>query len=242
MSGHFLPPIGNRQFNAEEQNAGSKCWTASSNHRINGRPRPGRRKASFFFSARCSTPRISYPTFLHILFCMLVWTAQATRVAELNGLLYDPNPLQKPESPLQAHLFPRAKPSSTSSTLPSQATLTLLTSTGAAAATVDPSAATPTALPQPFDSSLGNNFTSSSCPAFFRSFLNDATFKQCYPLSLLLQVSQRDQSCPHRCNCLLRPRPPLLSLRLRSPFSEPPKLWTHHAGSTSPSAHRLWLA
>ncbi|MCJ1316640.1 hypothetical protein MMC15_001961 [Xylographa vitiligo] len=44
-------------------------------------------------------------------------------------------------------------------------------------------------LPRPFDTSLGSNFTSSSCPAFFDSFLNNATFGSCLPFSLLLQNS-----------------------------------------------------
>lgn len=48
-----------------------------------------------------------------------------------------------------------------------------------------------TTLPKPFDTSLSSNFTSSSCPDFFSSFLNNATFQQCLPLSLLLQVSFR---------------------------------------------------
>lgn len=45
-------------------------------------------------------------------------------------------------------------------------------------------------LPSPFDSSLGNNFTVSSCPNFFQSFLSDDTLNDCLPLSLLLQVSK----------------------------------------------------
>jgi hypothetical protein len=36
---------------------------------------------------------------------------------------------------------------------------------------------------------LGNNFTTTSCPRFFDSFLNDSSFKSCYALSLLLQNS-----------------------------------------------------
>lgn len=59
-------------------------------------------------------------------------------------------------------------------------------------------------LPSPFDSSLGNNFTQSSCPKFFESFLSDSAFKECLPLSLLLQVRsilhlillRRLTSCP----------------------------------------------
>lgn len=50
----------------------------------------------------------------------------------------------------------------------------------------DPSSAAN--LPQPFDTSLGNNFTSSACPNFIRSFRDNSTFLSCLPLSLLLQV------------------------------------------------------
>ena len=45
-------------------------------------------------------------------------------------------------------------------------------------------------LPSPFDTSLGNNFTSQSCPVFFQSFLTDPTFNDCLPFSLLLQVCE----------------------------------------------------
>ena len=43
-------------------------------------------------------------------------------------------------------------------------------------------------LPHPFDTSLGNNFTTSSCPTFFQNFLNSDDFNNCLPFSLLLQV------------------------------------------------------
>ena len=43
-------------------------------------------------------------------------------------------------------------------------------------------------LPQPFDTSLGSNFTSPTCPTFFNSFLSNDTFTSCLPFSLLLQV------------------------------------------------------
>ena len=49
-------------------------------------------------------------------------------------------------------------------------------------------------LPSPFDSSLASNFTGNdgngACPAFINSFLTSPTFKQCYPISLLLQVCE----------------------------------------------------
>ncbi|KAF1814910.1 hypothetical protein P152DRAFT_391388 [Eremomyces bilateralis CBS 781.70] len=48
----------------------------------------------------------------------------------------------------------------------------------------------PSSLPLPFDTSLGSNFTSPSCPTFFKTFLSDPTFQSCLPFSLLLQNSQ----------------------------------------------------
>ena len=51
----------------------------------------------------------------------------------------------------------------------------------------DPSASQ-LSLPHPFDTSLGDNFTAPSCPAFFNSFLNSDSFNNCLPFSLLLQV------------------------------------------------------
>lgn len=44
--------------------------------------------------------------------------------------------------------------------------------------------------PTAFDTSLGNNFTQLSCPQFFQSFLNDANFVQCYPMSFFLRNSR----------------------------------------------------
>jgi hypothetical protein len=51
------------------------------------------------------------------------------------------------------------------------------------------STASSDALPRPFDAGLGNNFTTSTCPTFFKQFLSDNTFDECVPLSFLLQVS-----------------------------------------------------
>ncbi|KAJ4376852.1 hypothetical protein N0V85_008985 [Neurospora sp. IMI 360204] len=46
-------------------------------------------------------------------------------------------------------------------------------------------------LPKFFDGSLSANFVpNSNCPAFLNSFLNNQTFNQCYPISLLMQGSQ----------------------------------------------------
>ncbi|KAK4940523.1 hypothetical protein LTR10_019397 [Elasticomyces elasticus] len=46
-----------------------------------------------------------------------------------------------------------------------------------------------TPLPSPFDTSIGSNFTVSSCPTFFSNFLSNSTFQSCLPVSLLLQNS-----------------------------------------------------
>ena len=46
-----------------------------------------------------------------------------------------------------------------------------------------------TSLPKAFDGGLGNNYTVASCPLFLNSFLNNDTFTNCMPFSLLLQVS-----------------------------------------------------
>ncbi|KAI1328400.1 hypothetical protein F5Y16DRAFT_154184 [Xylariaceae sp. FL0255] len=46
-------------------------------------------------------------------------------------------------------------------------------------------------LPSPFDGALGANFTDGDdCPEFINEFLSNSTFKDCYPVSLLLQGSQ----------------------------------------------------
>ncbi|TKX27450.1 hypothetical protein C1H76_0287 [Elsinoe australis] len=53
----------------------------------------------------------------------------------------------------------------------------------------DTSESPTTALPTPFDTTLGNNFTSTQCLPFFQSFLSNATFNACLPFSLLMQTS-----------------------------------------------------
>jgi len=62
-------------------------------------------------------------------------------------------------------------------------------------------------LPSPLDSNLSSNFTTSEdgsipCPKFLNAFLTDPKFKQCYPLSLLLQVRGKEASS-HRSATLL---------------------------------------
>jgi hypothetical protein len=107
------------------------------------------------------------------------------KLARRGELLFDHSP--QPERPSIQHLMERDK---STSNAPS-ATLTLVTATGhgsAAVATVDTTPPKSTSLPQPFDTTIGSNFTSGSgCPKFF-NFLSDPQFQQCYPFSLLLQV------------------------------------------------------
>ncbi|KAF1353556.1 hypothetical protein BDV97DRAFT_290688 [Delphinella strobiligena] len=79
-----------------------------------------------------------------------------------------------PPPPPPVRLIKRAQDSSA----------TTATGTSIASSTTETSA-----LPSPFDSSIGNNFTASSCPAFFQTFLSSSAINECLPLSLLLQTS-----------------------------------------------------
>lgn len=66
------------------------------------------------------------------------------------------------------------------------------TSTAAAGTTVSLTVsafASTTPLPSPLDGGLSSNFAKSSCRTFIYDFLANPTFKQCYPFSLLLEVS-----------------------------------------------------
>lgn len=75
-----------------------------------------------------------------------------------------------PPTPVIKSLFPRAV---TNATIPL------------------PPTASGTGLPSPFDTSLGNNYTSTTCLPFLQSFLSDPSFQACVPFSLLLQTSSR---------------------------------------------------
>jgi hypothetical protein len=47
----------------------------------------------------------------------------------------------------------------------------------------------PTPFPQPFDTTMGNNFTTNSCQTFFTNMTQSAPFRQCRPFSFLSQTS-----------------------------------------------------
>jgi hypothetical protein len=159
-----------------------------------------------------SSTRFSILTLLFVLVLFLNGVAAQERVhpalqklARKGELLFDRNPA--PDSPHRRILMGRAAAASSTSAVSAAATLVEATASesasGTAAATLSAAfsaAASSTgiatapgsktsALPQPFDTSLGNNFTSTACPTYFTKFLADSTFQQCYPFSLLLQVS-----------------------------------------------------
>ncbi|KAH8674047.1 hypothetical protein BX600DRAFT_224296 [Xylariales sp. PMI_506] len=102
----------------------------------------------------------------------------------------------------QQHLARRANAeshsssSSSASTSDSDSTTTLTiavtTTTSSASATkaTTTTSSASSALPSPFDSVLSSNFSGGdNCPTFIESFLADATFKSCYPFSMLVQGS-----------------------------------------------------
>ncbi|KJX98908.1 hypothetical protein TI39_contig384g00001 [Zymoseptoria brevis] len=94
--------------------------------------------------------------------------------------------------PLVARQFDFAPSSSLSSVVLRPTSTRAGSATGTASSASSLATATDTGtftLPKPFDSSLGNNFTSTTCPDFFNTFLSDQTFTSCLPLSLLLQTS-----------------------------------------------------
>lgn len=65
------------------------------------------------------------------------------------------------------------------------------------------STSTPSPLPSPFDgipfSDFKTNGEDDSCPNFMRDLLSDPTFKKCYPVSMMLQVSSFMLQCIGHC-------------------------------------------
>lgn len=128
---------------------------------------------------------------------MVLFSSHGVNANHFHGgceLIFDRS--EPPVPPMRLHrrdettsVLPSSIAAPTSNSLAS----TSATSSGASTiSTAGPSSSSP--LPSPFDSSLGNNFTASSCPNFFQSFLSNSTFQKCHPLSLLLQVRVPD--CP----------------------------------------------
>jgi hypothetical protein len=102
-------------------------------------------------------------------------------------LVYDRRPMPKP----RMGIYARQDDSSSSSATTTTGSSGILAPSSTSSVSESIQVATPvsTSLPRPFDTSIGNNFTESSCPQFFNNFLSNSTFQECLPFSMLLQVS-----------------------------------------------------
>ncbi|KAK8161540.1 hypothetical protein IWX90DRAFT_488080 [Phyllosticta citrichinensis] len=143
-------------------------------------------------------PRLSLATFA-LLLLFLSDCAQAAASHERRSLrswmrrgeiVYNQRHPPSPAAKRMPLLHPRdvqdGDDSAASSTTPPSTFLASSATYTGAVSTATPTAPT---LPQPFDTSIGSNFTAASCPAFINSFLDNSTFGGCVPLSLLLQTS-----------------------------------------------------
>lgn len=108
------------------------------------------------------------------------------------------HPLHRRQSGLSADLSGIPAPTSTVSGIlfPSQGTASSSippTPTQSVSSTVPTiptsSPVLPTPFPQPFDTTLANNFTTSSCENFFTNMTQSLPFRQCRPFSFLSQTS-----------------------------------------------------
>lgn len=163
----------------------------------NARPRPARRrrdsKVQNTARRRSSTPWMSgHSWVLIVLFSILLCCQHveagklhgSRRLARKNSLVFDKRVAPKPH--------PRIKSREEHNQSHKQGNKHKSNDT---ALLTDPSVPD-SALPHPFDTSLGNNFTAPSCPTFFNNFLKSKDFNDCLPFSLLLQV--RGIDCSNR--------------------------------------------
>jgi hypothetical protein len=104
-------------------------------------------------------------------------------------LVYDRRPAPQPRMGIYARQDDSSSSSATTTGGPSYILAPSSTSSGSVSTSIQTATSVSTSLPRPFDSSLANNFTQSSCPQFFNNFLSNATFQECHPFSMLLQVS-----------------------------------------------------
>lgn len=190
QSSQFSPRKYNTEFNiSEAEHKGVPSAYASQtkdlrSYKTNG-PRHRRKVKSDALLARTISTRVSLMTLLFVVVLFFNGTVAQERVhpalqkAARKELLFDRRPA--PDSPHRRALIGRAATPTTAAATNNPATST----TGIATA---PGTDKGT-LPQPFDTTLGNNFTSTACPAYFTKFLADPVFQACYPFSLLLQVS-----------------------------------------------------
>ena len=124
--------------------------------------------------------------------CALLFFCQSAQ-ANVHGssifdreLVYDRRPAPKPRMGIYAR---QDDSSSSSATTTAGSSGILAPSSTSVSTSIQTASSLSTSLPRPFDSSIGNNFTESSCPQFFNDFLSNTTFQECLPFSMLLQVS-----------------------------------------------------
>lgn len=137
-------------------------------------------------------------TLIFALLCGLLFFCQSVQ-ASVHGssifdreLVYDRRPAPKPRMGIYARQDDSSSSSATTAT--GSSGIPAPSSTSSASETIQTAAPISTTLPRPFDSSIGNNFTQQSCPQFFNNFLSNATFQECLPFSMLLQVSTAYQN------------------------------------------------
>jgi hypothetical protein len=117
-------------------------------------------------------------------------------------LVYDRRPAPQPRMGIHARQDDSTSSSATTTGEPSYIlapSSTSSTPSVSVSTSMQTATSVSTSLPRPFDSSLGNNFTQSSCPQFFNNFLSNTTFQECHPFSMLLQVSIFSSHTPLAC-------------------------------------------
>lgn len=100
-----------------------------------------------------------------------------------SGLSADLSGIPAPTSSVSGILFPSQ--SAASSSIPPTPTQ----SVSSTVPTIPSSPVLPTPFPQPFDTTLANNFTTTSCEDFFTNMTQSLPFRQCRPFSFLSQTS-----------------------------------------------------
>ncbi len=143
------------------------------------RPRPGRRRSAIAVARPYTRAWALITIFLLSLFCADATSMEADGAGIEATLILPEIPevilVNKRYSPPSPHIELRRRQSSPT------------TIDSAPGPLMTDSSSNNSPLPSPFDTNLGNNFTS-SCQEFFKSVLNNGTFKACLPFSLLLQV------------------------------------------------------
>ncbi|KAF1991822.1 hypothetical protein K402DRAFT_416350 [Aulographum hederae CBS 113979] len=192
------------------------AWNASCHHKSLGRPRratPSRHNSTLSTLTAPLSVRLNLLLLVLLLWSLLCSPTDAASqkgdrrrsalasIASPGELLVDRSEPPTPPSLRMPHQERDTGTVSTVTVKPAQSTLSFglastavsngspTTATASASIFTAPSSASDSPLPVPFDTNLGNNFTSTTCPNFFDSFLNNADFKTCYPFSLLLGTS-----------------------------------------------------